>query len=830
MALSLFACATIHKGGDRNPASIGRFTGEESVAPIPISRQAIAFPFYPYFSGQNTNVTTYHNDLARTGQNLTETILTRANVNSADFGKVASLPVDGQVYAEPLVMANIRGSRIPNLVFIATEHDSVYAYNTDSLSQTPVWHRSFLGDSQFPCPHSPCSTASVDDVTAPNVAPEIGITSTPVIDSASGTIYVVAFTKENGHFYWRLHALSVINGAEKPGSPVLITGALPGVGAGSVGGIITFKPSRQLSRSGLVLNNGQVMFGFSSFNDQEDCHGWMFSYNANTLAQTGTWMSTPHSGVGTIWMSGAAPAVDSSGSLYMGLANADQAAITTTDANDYGDAIVKLNYTVGHFSLSDWFMPYNHVDLDNNDVDLGSGGVLLLPDQPGAYPHLLVTGGKEGVLYLLNRDSLGHVNTAANANSDPQVVQEVRNYFPGGTADGPGFYGAPAYYAQKLFFVDAGDYLRSVPLFNGRFDMAASTRGTIRNHVRGASPFISANGTSNGIVWYADAGAYTYTLSNMDQNVPITLSNGPTVLYAYSTDDLSAPLYASNMVSNDAAGNVVKFSTPTVANGLVFVGTSTEVSVYGQRTRITSQQKCKDEVALLENGQINFTKDCPQNYYWQWTVNNYVLNSTNYNGKAITLPGSGLTQTPTKPNGASNGMDAILNASKVPFAYYCKAPVANALYFGGAIQNYSGYIDTCAEEQAMRPQECIVVGDGDTVGCNTCGNGVSYVHYGSEVSTMSGNLTNDNGGQSFSVNNYTGTMNTSVYQDNHHYGNSGAWQGSWVRALNLTLTANMQCNYLVPCVVTPDGTNCLYGLNPPPPPVPVSNTNQASPN
>jgi len=823
MTLSLFACATIHNSGNRNPASLGSFSGEEVAAPVSIARQAIAFPFYPHFSGQNTNVTTFHNDLARTGQNLTETILNRTNVNSADFGKIASLPVDGQVYTEPLVMTNIGGTSTPNLVFVATEHDSVYAFNTDTLSQTPVWHRSFLGDAHYPCPHSPCTTPTSDDVGAPNISPEIGITSTPVIDPTTGTIYVVAMTKENGYFYWKLHALSITDGSEKLGSPIIITGTASGTGAGAdANHLIHFHASKQLSRSGLVLNQGAVMFGFSSFDDQEDAHGWMFAYNKSTLAQTAAWMTTPNSGLGTIWMAGGAPAVDSAGSLYFACGNGDPGAVTTTDANDYGDAVLKLNYSANIFNLGDWFMPFNHVYLDNNDVELGSGGVVLLPDQTGPYPHLMVTGGKEGVLYLLNRDNMGHVNTAANATSDTQIVQEVRNFFPGGADGGPGFYGTPAYYNQKLFMVDAGDYLRSVPIVNGRFVMSNSTRGTIRNRVRGATPIISANGASNGIVWYADAGAYTYSISPTDANIPVTMTNGPTVLYAYSTDDLSAPLYASNMVANDAAGNVVKFSTPTVANGMVFLGTSGEVSVYGQRSHITNQQKCQDEVALLENGQINFTTHCPQNHYWQWTVNNYVLNSTNTGGHPVTLPGSSLTATPTKPNGASNGMSAVLSASKVAFTNYCKLPYPNALFFGGSVQNYTGYIDTCAEEQAMNPKECLIIGDGDTVGCATCGGGVPYYHYGTEVSSMSGNVTNDNGGQSFSVNNYTGTMNTTVYNDNHHYGNSGAWQGSWVRSLNVTLDANIQCNYLVPCVVTADGTNCIYGVNPPPPPTPVT--------
>jgi hypothetical protein len=551
----------------------------------------------------STNVTTSHNDQARTGQNLTESILTRANVNSTTFGKIGSLPVDGVVYAQPLVAQGVQvGSASHDLVLVATEHDSVYAFDTQSLSATPLWHRNFVSDC-LTSPGTPtnCTVPSYTDVGAPNVTPEIGITATPVIDTAAGTMYVTAMTKESGFFYWRLHALSLATGAEQPGSPVTIDASFPGSGVASAlatDGLIYFAAQRQLSRAGLVLNNGLIQIAFSSFDDQEPSHGWVFAYNASTLDPVSAWMTSANSGLGSIWQAGAAPAVDASGNLFFATANGDANFIS--DLTDLGDSVLKLSFTEQGFELGDYFTPYNHDALALGDVDLGSGGVVLLPDQTGVNPHLLISAGKQGTIYVLNRDNLGKIVSNPSASSDTQIVQEVTGVLPGGTSDGNGQYGLPAYFNGKLFFQASGDFLRSIPLTNGLLDAANIQQSTIKNKVRGATPSISANGTADGIVWFTDNSAYTYSVSS-DSVTASTFTEGSAVLYAYSTDDLSTPLYASPVHSvspidpihpnldvctaagTDDAGCAVKFAVPTVANGMVFVGTNAEISVYGLR-------------------------------------------------------------------------------------------------------------------------------------------------------------------------------------------------------------------------------------------------------
>ena len=502
---------------------------------------------------------------------MNETLLNRTSVNPVNFGKVGALPVDGLVYAQPLVLTGVQtpsgGTR--DLVFVATENDSVFAFDINTLSTTPVWQRTFLGDALSPCPSAPCTTPTVLDVGAPNVTPQVGITATPVIDATHGVIYVTAMTKENGAFYWRMHALNVATGAEMAGSPVLIDAAYPGKGNGvSADGLIHFDAVRQLSRAGLVLSNGTVFVAFTSFNNQEPTHGWLYAYNATSLANVGVWMTTPNSGDGTIWQSGGAPAVDSTGSLYFATGNGDPA--YNSGPADLADSIMRVTLGAQGLSLADYFTPYNRLALATGDVDVGSGGVLVLPDQPGPYPHLLVGGGKQGTIYLLNRDNLGQFNAAAGATSDSQIVQELVGDLPGGKNYGAGLYGTPSYYQGKIFMAAAGDYLRSIPLQNGQLNWSGMSRANARVVIRGATASISANGTQDGIVWYLDASAYTY--SWVSGAYPPTLTNGPAVLYAYSTDNLSTPLYSSNMVSADAAGFAVKFAVPTIADGKVFVG------------------------------------------------------------------------------------------------------------------------------------------------------------------------------------------------------------------------------------------------------------------
>jgi hypothetical protein len=560
--------------------------GSKSTPPPP------APPANPVPAASALNVTTYHNDNSRTGQNLHETILTRANVNPSSFGKIAALPVDGVVYAQPLYVQNVKVSgTVHNLLFVETEHDSVYAFDETTLSTTPVWSRSFLGDADLAC--TDCTSLSYLNTEAPNIYPEIGITATPVIDMSNGIMYVIATTIESGVTYQKIHGLYIDSGKEIPGSPVIVEPTLPGSGDGASTdspSVISFNAVRQMSRAALTLNNGMVFAAFSSYNDQEPSHGWVVAFSANNLTAMGAWMSTPNSGDGNIWMSGDGPVVDSSGNLYLATANGDASLLTPADRND---SVVNLSVSsAGALTLTDYFQPYNYVALAEGDVEMGSGGVMALPDQAGPYPHLLLAGGKQGTIYLLNRDNLGQniLDTNASATSDTQIVQEITGILPGGKNYGAGIYSTPAYFNGSVFYCGAADYLRSFPVVNGQLDTASMQVANEKVVREGSTPSISANGTENGIVWTADASAYTYSWSYPNINI---LTNGPSVLRAYSTDDLSAPLYESSGQTADAAGDATKFAVPTVADGKVFLGTQTEISVYGLKSASNSNIKLR---------------------------------------------------------------------------------------------------------------------------------------------------------------------------------------------------------------------------------------------
>ncbi len=602
-------------------------------------------------SAQATDVTTYHNDLSRTGQNNSETILNRSNVNQKTFGQIGSLPVDGLIQGQPLV---VRGVPVPNpatggvvnrdLVFVATEHDSVYAWDYNlwdpndpsQLLKEWVWKTSFL--EHFPldpqcgtatatastcaCPAGRvCDAPTSIEVRAPNIAPEVGIAATPVIDMSvgpHGAIYVTAMTKEDNEFFWKLHALDLATGAELF-TPAVINAILPGNGSGSNNGLIRFYASMQLSRMGLSIDptTHNLYIMFASFDDRDDVgygsHGWVFAYDSKTLNFRDVWMTTPNYGLGTIWQAGGAPAIDGNGNIYFSTANGDPE-LESPKTVDLGNSVIKLAYDptrkfhknqsstdLTNDAPDDWFTPYTNPFLNTADVDLGSGGVLLLPPQPGAHPNLLVAGGKEGTVYLIDRDHFSdpnspvqHYNQDPHASSDPQIVQELPYFFPGNIADGPGIYGTASFfhsdadaaqgYDGKIFIAAAGDYLTSIPLKNGKLLPNASDSTDALISVRGATTSITSNGSKDGIVWYLDPSAYTY---NGDYFAAPTSSDGRPVLYAYNSDTLKL-LYHSplNVNVNDrtklnAPGNAVKFAVPTVANGNVFVGTRQQLTVFG---------------------------------------------------------------------------------------------------------------------------------------------------------------------------------------------------------------------------------------------------------
>jgi len=503
-------------------------------------------------SGGFEGVLTYHNDNARTGQNLAETVLTPA-IDSTSFGRLFSYPVDGQVYAEPLYVPNVaiarKGSH--NVVYVVTEHDSVYAFDADTQSSGPLWQRSFID------PKAGITSVPAADTGGNNITPEIGITSTPVIDPASGTIYVVAMTKRiTGRtiaYSQRLHALSIATGAEKFGGPALITALMRGTGDGSNRqGLLAFNPLRELQRAALLLVNGVIYVAFASFEDVRPYHGWVIAYNARTLARVGVFNDTPDGTDGGIWQSGDGPASDASGAIFVASGNGTFDA--DTGGGDYGDSFLKLVRSGSKLSPADYFTPFDQETLSDNDLDFGSAGPLLLPDQPGAHPHLAVAGDKQGTVYLLDRDDLGHYN----AGGDAQIIQEFQTLAPQ--------FSNPVYFNNQIYFGQVGGPIVSYPLSGGQIDTSSPTLASPAFGYPGAGLAISANGTANGIVWAIDSEAY---------------GSGPAVLYAYDASNLNELYDSTQAGSRDVAGTAVKFGVPTIANGKAYVATGNEFDVYG---------------------------------------------------------------------------------------------------------------------------------------------------------------------------------------------------------------------------------------------------------
>jgi len=519
------------------------------------------------------NVTTYQNDIGRTGQNLNETLLTPSNVNTTSFGKLFSIPVDGQVYAQPLYMSGITvNGATHNVIFIATENDSVYAFDADSnggANASPLWKASMLTAAHGAAAGAttvPSTTVGTD------ITPQVGITGTPVIDPATGTLYVVSKTVEGSTYPQRLHALDIATGAEKFGGPVLLTASVPGTGNGSVNGTLTFDSLWENQRPALLLLNGIVWIGFSSHGDNGPWHGWVLGYNAGTLTQTGAYCTSPNAGGSGIWMSGGGLSADRLdpvnhpyGRMFFPTGNGAYDAVKPyTNKMDYGDSHIALDLTNGVPTVTDEFTTNAQALLNSEDGDVASGGMMVIPDQTtGAYPHLAVQAGKQGYMYLINRDNMGGFNSSAD-----QIVQE-QAYVVGVN----GAWSSPAYWNGNVYWWGRNDYLKSFPLANGLLSTTPTKSSQILFYP-GATPVVSANGNTQGIVWAVD----TYGYAN----------NNPAVLWAHNASNVAVPIYSSSKnATRDAAGVAVKFVVPTIANGKVYVGTSTEVDVYGLLNGVT---------------------------------------------------------------------------------------------------------------------------------------------------------------------------------------------------------------------------------------------------
>jgi chitodextrinase len=514
-------------------------------------------------------VDTYHNDGARAGANTQEFALTAANVNTSSFGKLFSCTVDGSVYAQPLWIPNltVKGAQ-RNVILVATQHDSVYAFDADAAPCVTLWHASLL-DAAHGATAGETSVPSGTSITLVgngygDIKPEIGISGTPVIDLVSKTLYVVSKTAVANALpiYQRLHGLSLLDGTERSGSPAGIDSSIsvPGTGDGSISSQVHFNAQTQHQRPGLALVNGVVYVAFASHEDRDPYHGWILGFNASTfvLASNEVLNLTPNQvgsfaySRGGIWMSGGAPAVDAGYHLYLSTGNGTFDA--DTGGSNYGDSTLKLS-TNGGLAVADWFTPADQGTLNNSDIDHGSGGAVLLVNAGGG--NYVVAGGKEGSLFVLPQSSLGHYGASVMpANSN---VHQDFNI-------GHGIFSTAAFWNNALYIAGAGSGLQNYTFdtTSGLFNTGAASIGSHAFGWPGATPSISASGSSNGIAWALDTHPYCTAQSS---------GCGPAVLYAMDAAHLSTELWNSSQVAADAAGNAVKFAVPTVANGKVYIGT-----------------------------------------------------------------------------------------------------------------------------------------------------------------------------------------------------------------------------------------------------------------
>ncbi len=490
-----------------------------------------------------TDVVTYHYDNARTAQNVNETILTPANVNKGSFGVRFSQPVDGYIVGQPLLLSNVAipNAGTHNVVYVATLHDSVYAFDADTnagSNAAPLWYVNFTN------PGAGITTASGSaylPCQATTLYPEAGIVSTPVIDPSSGTLYVVAKTNENGVIYHRLHALDVTNGSEKFGAPVAIGGSF----ISQTGASIPLVSLHAMNRPGLLLNNGILYIAFGSNGCNDSSHGWIFAYDAASLMPQGIYNTAPEKGLASIWQTGGGLAADSDGFIYA--ATGEGHFTANLGGQDFGSSVLKLGQGNGTLNETDYFTPHNQASLSAYDLDLSSSGVVVLPYQPGQFPHLLVASGKQGTVYLLNRDNLGQYNPL----NDSQIVQEIPN------AVGAMF-SSPLYWNHSLYFSGNAHPITAYTLNNGLLQLDPPPVQSM-SFPGGHSPVISSKGPNNGILWVIEG----------------------KLLRALNAVTLQALYNTGQAGTRDVLPPQPHFSTQIVANGKVYIGTQTSLMVYG---------------------------------------------------------------------------------------------------------------------------------------------------------------------------------------------------------------------------------------------------------
>ena len=571
------------------------------------------------------SVLTYHYDNSRQGQNTNETMLTPGNVNTNTFGKLFSYSLDGYVFAEPLIVTNlaIPGQGTHNVVLVATEHNSVYALDADGILGTNngvLWQNN-LG-------------LSANSATAPfgfrfsgggyfDIVPEVGITGTPVIDPATGTLYVDAFTRDivgnTTNYNHRIHALDISTGIERPYSPVIVAGSVPGVGVGSSGGVQTFSAVQHAARPALTLANGILVVAYASYADTDPYHGWVFSYSATNLAKLGVFNTTPNASVagfganaaeGGVWQGGGGICVDASNNIYFETGNGSFSA--NTNGGDYADTIMKLSTTNG-LAVADYFTPFDQATLAAQDIDLGSCGPLLLPDSIGsvAHPHLLVGVGKSGKIYLVDRDGMGHWQ----GGSDSQIVEAFQGI--------NGSWSPPTYWNNLLFFQPSSAAMKEFSVSNAFINQNPVATAPVSFGGVNGSPVISANGANNGIAW---------VLNNNGGN-----SGASGALYAYNALNISQMLWNSTqMGARDDTGPLAKMTTLTVAGGKVYVAGQYKLSVYGAAAFLTAPVIMPNGGLFTNSVMVTISNTAPgSSIYYTIDGTSPTTNSTLYSGPFV---------------------------------------------------------------------------------------------------------------------------------------------------------------------------------------------------
>lgn len=485
-------------------------------------------------------------DNMRSGVNSQETMLTPTSVTAANFGKLFTVAVDSSVYGQPLYVPGLMiGGQTHNVIFVATENDTVYAYDADTKGD-PLWKTSLVDSKNGEAP-VPCG-----DVDGCSIASTVGVTATPVISTDRNAIYIEARSKQNGNYLHKLHALDLTTGAEKFNGPVVITASVPGTASDHDSkGNVNFNPLRENCRPALLLANGVVYAAFASISDVTPYHGWILGYNADTLQQSAVLNVTANGSEGGIWQNNGLSA-DSAGNIFGVVGNGTPPPST----NNYGQAYLKLS---PQLAVSDYFAPFNSSTLNITDLDVGSGGLLLLPDQSGAHTHLLVAAGKEGRIYLVDRDNMGKFHSG----DDSQIVQSIPNAV--GTGDERNFY-PPAFWNGNVYFSGANDVIRAFSLQSGMLSTTPVMQSGTKYSFPGSGLIVSANGTSGAILW------------SLEWHV--TSHQG--TLHAFDPGNLSHEFWNSDQSgTRDSLGQTTRLNVPTVINGKVYVSGISSITVFG---------------------------------------------------------------------------------------------------------------------------------------------------------------------------------------------------------------------------------------------------------